>query len=142
MVDEPRLLRLLRGVTDDITVLRERAADGDEAILSDRDRLDAVKYTFVTTLEGCIKSAQHIAASEGWEAPSTNADAFRVLADHGVIDPQLAARMAAAAGFRNLLIHAYAEIDDKRVVANLQLLSDLDDFVNSTLGWVRGADPS
>lgn len=59
-----------------------------------------------------------------------------MLADQGVIDSELAGRLARAAGFQNLLIHQYADIDDKRVVGNLDSLDDLDGFVTSVLGWV------
>jgi uncharacterized protein YutE (UPF0331/DUF86 family) len=137
VVDEPRVILLLRRITDDVAVLRRRAASGGEALLNDRDRLDATKYGLVTALEGCIRVAQHLAASEGWESPATNAHAFRVLADNGVIDVELARRLAKAAGFRNLLIHQYADIDDKRVVGNLDSLGDLDTFVDAVLAWVE-----
>jgi hypothetical protein len=83
-------MRLLRGVTDDVEILRDRAAAGAEALLADRAMLDSVKYVFITAIEGAIRASQHVAASESWEAPATNADAFRVLAAHGVIDTALA----------------------------------------------------
>lgn len=140
MVDELRLMRLLRGVTDDVATLRDRAAVGAEAILADRALLDSVKYVFITAIEGAIRASQHIAAAESWEAPATNADAFRVLADHGVIDKALSERLAAAAGFRNLLIHQYGDIDDRRAVRNLESLGDLDEFVDAVVGWI-GAEP-
>jgi uncharacterized protein YutE (UPF0331/DUF86 family) len=137
VVDEDRVIQLLRRVADDVAVLRRRAQQGTEALLADRDRLDALKYSLITALEGCIRVAQHVAAAEVWEAPTTNADAFRVLAAHEVIDRELARRLGAAAGFRNLLIHQYADIDDERVVGHLASLGDLDAFVDSVLGWLR-----
>jgi len=56
MVDEVRVLRLLRSVTDDLAVLRE------EALADARRRADAlwlrgVKYTFVTAIEACVDVA-------------------------------------------------------------------------------------
>jgi uncharacterized protein YutE (UPF0331/DUF86 family) len=140
VVDEPRVIGLLRRVTADVAVLRQRTQDGGDALLEDRDRLDATKYTLVTALEGCIRVAQHVAAAEGWEPPATNAQAFRVLADNGVIDVELGGRLARAAGFRNLLIHQYADIDDKRVIGNLDSLGDLDAFVDGVLAWVDAQD--
>lgn len=132
MVDEARLLGLLRRVTDDVAVLRARAAAADPA---DRERLDAVKYTLVTAVEGAIRGAQHLAASESWRVPATNADAFRVLAEHGVLGEPLAADLARAAGLRNLLVHRYADIDDERVVAALDGLDALDAYVDAVTTW-------
>lgn len=51
----------------------------------------------------------------GLGSPPTYGDAFRLLADSGVIDPALGARLARAAAFRNLLVHAYGRLDLRRV---------------------------
>ena len=47
--------------------------------------------------------------------PSSYADAFRRLQQASVIDPVLADRLVRAAGFRNVVAHAYETLDMKRV---------------------------
>lgn len=47
--------------------------------------------------------------------PGTYADAFRRLADAGHLDGELAARLERAAGFRNVVAHAYERLDMARV---------------------------
>ena len=47
--------------------------------------------------------------------PRSYADAFRRLRNAGVIDDALAGRLARAAGFRNVVAHAYESLDLKRV---------------------------
>ena len=47
--------------------------------------------------------------------PRSYADAFRRLRNAGVIDDALADRLARAAGFRNVVAHAYESLDLKRV---------------------------
>lgn len=136
VVDERRVVHLLRQVADDVDVLRRRGSQDREYLLGDRDRLDAIKYTFVTAVKGCIRTGQHIAASEGWKPPATNAETFHVIGSHGVIDRTIAGRMASAAGFRNLLIHQYADIDDVRVVTCLDSLDDLTRFVDQVSAWL------
>lgn len=64
MVDEERVTRLASGVLGDVARLR-RLAEADLA--DDVDQLDAVKYRFVTAIEGCVGVAHHIIAAEGWE---------------------------------------------------------------------------
>lgn len=53
----------------------------------------------------------------GLGSPPTYGDAFRSLAGAGVLDADLAGRLARAAGFRNLVVHAYAEPDLRRLHA-------------------------
>jgi uncharacterized protein YutE (UPF0331/DUF86 family) len=141
MVDEPRVRRLLQGVADDLALLGARAALDRDALRTDVDRLAAVKYFFVTAIEGCVDVAHHLCASESWAAPASNADAFRILARHGVIDQGLGDKLALAAGFRNLLVHEYAVIDDRIVVANLDRLGELEAFVDGVAAWMGRPTP-
>jgi uncharacterized protein YutE (UPF0331/DUF86 family) len=48
-------------------------------------------------------------------APASYAEAFRRLAGAGIIDEALAARLARAAGFRNVIAHVYDQLDMSRV---------------------------
>ena len=133
MVDAERLHRLLRRVSDDLTVLRGYAGV-DDALISDPVRLGHVKYVFVTMLEGCIDAAQHVCAAEGYGPPGSNAEAVLLLARHGLLPGELADRMALAVRFRNVLVHGYAEVDDRRVVEHLGRLDDVSAYVRALSG--------
>lgn len=136
MVDERRVRRLLQGVSDDLAYLAARAGGDRDALVGDRDRLAALKYVFITSIEGCLDVAQHLCASEGWGPPASNADALRLMGAHGVADVPLAETMARAVGFRNVLVHRYADVDDRRVVAFLDHVGDLEAFVASVARWM------
>jgi uncharacterized protein YutE (UPF0331/DUF86 family) len=58
-----------------------------------------------------------VSACLHWDlgAPTSYADAFRRLAGARIIDETLAARLARAAGFRNVIAHAYDQLDMSRV---------------------------
>lgn len=133
MVDAERLSRTLARVSSDVAALRATARGTD--LRADAVRLQAVKYGFVTAIDGCARAAQHVVASEGLAMPESNADAVRALGRDGLIDAELAESVARAVGFRNVLVHQYAEVDDSRVVANLSLLDDLDAFVSQLAAW-------
>ena len=47
--------------------------------------------------------------------PASYADAFRLLERAGVLEPALADRLVRAAGFRNVVAHAYDMLDMQRV---------------------------
>jgi uncharacterized protein YutE (UPF0331/DUF86 family) len=133
VVDEGRVARLLRGVTERTGRLRAAFAVSDRGDLW----LDGVKYLFVTSIEGCVDVAQHIASSEGLGAPDSNADALRLLGrDSKIVSSELADRMALAVGFRNVLVHQYAVVDDRIVLAAVERLGDFDDFVAQVSVWM------
>jgi uncharacterized protein YutE (UPF0331/DUF86 family) len=136
VVDARRVRLLLQRIEDDVAFLRDRAALDREALRRDRERLAAVKYVFVTAIEGCIEVAQHACASEGWGPPGTNPDALRLLARHGVLPPELGDALARAVGFRNVLVHGYVDVDDGKVVAQLDRLDELEAFVRAVARFV------
>ena len=135
MVDKTRVLRLLRAVTDDLAVLRE-AEYADPARRADPLWLRGVKYTFITAIEACVDVAQHLCAAQGWGPPRDNGDAFALLGRHGVLEPELAGRMRRAAGFRNVLVHEYVEVDDDVVLERLSDPSDLEHFSRVIVSWL------
>lgn len=77
MVDEGRARNLLRRIAQDVELLRARSRMDRAELVADVDRLAAVKYMFVTAIEGCVDVAHHICASESWAPPPTNAAADR-----------------------------------------------------------------
>lgn len=69
----------------------------------------AVQMTIDLALSWCVRA--------GLGAPPTYGDAFRRLAVEGLVDGALAERLVRAVGFRNLVAHAYADVDLLRVHA-------------------------
>jgi uncharacterized protein YutE (UPF0331/DUF86 family) len=140
VVDVDRLARLLDHIGRDTERLSHSAERDRHELLADPTALDAVKYRFVTALEGCLRVAHHVSASEGWGAPDTNAESMRLLARHGVLRAETAEQMARAVGFRNVLVHQYAEVRDDLVADRLGNLDDLAAFVRQVAAWVRRQD--
>jgi uncharacterized protein YutE (UPF0331/DUF86 family) len=126
LVDLARLRSLLSRLTSACQELQPYAGMSLDQYLADRRSVHASKYLLVTAIEDALAIANHIIASEGYRAPADYADAFRSLAEAGVLDQSLSRRLEAMARFRNLLIHVYAEVDDRRVHGFLQ--SDLSDL--------------
>ncbi|TCK24385.1 type VII toxin-antitoxin system HepT family RNase toxin [Pseudonocardia endophytica] len=129
MVDRERLLGLVARITARLAILDEYATQDREPLLGDRVRMGDLKYTFQTAIEAGIDAAQHVVADRGLGVPPTNAAAFRSLADAALLDGELAGRLSGAVGFRNVLVHGYAEVDDRMVIDHLDDLRDLREFV-------------
>lgn len=134
MVDQERVDRLLDRISSDVREL-ERLRELGTGLIADRVALAATKYYFITAIEGCAKVAQHIIVDQAWKVADSNADAIRRLGAEGVLTAELAEAVARAVGFRNILVHEYAELDNRRVVANLGRLNDLKAFVAAVARW-------
>ena len=63
----------------------------------------------------CRSCALALCVQRNLGTPSSYADAFERLAAAGDLEPALATRLTKAAGFRNLVAHAYGRVDMMRV---------------------------
>ena len=130
MVDPGRIRRLLEALAEYRTEL-ERLRDAPLAEYRG-ERAYAGRYLVQAAAQACIDVANHVIASSGWRAPADFRDAFTVLEEQGVIDPDLANRMRALAGLRNRLVHVYEKVDDGIVHDSLGAgLEDLSNYAQA-----------
>ncbi|MEJ7894644.1 MAG: DUF86 domain-containing protein [Solirubrobacteraceae bacterium] len=104
MVDADRVRRLLSMLERYRSLLAEPASDPYRR-----------RHLVQTAAQICIDVANHVIAADGHRVPRDYGDAFRVLAEVGVLEEGLADRMVSLAGARNLIVHLYAEVDDARL---------------------------
>lgn len=115
MIDHSILARRVAAVRDAAERIREVRPAQLEAFVADRSAREIVTLNLFVALQECLSLASHWLADEGWEVPGTYAEVFRVLAERNVLDHDLAARMAEAAGLRNLMAHRYGALDWTRI---------------------------
>jgi len=68
-------------------------------------------HTLQLATQAALDVASHIVSDEHLGEPGTNRDLFGLLARHSWIGADLAAKMEDMAGFRNVLVHGYADVD-------------------------------
>ena len=74
----------------------------------------------------------HIIADMRLNLPSDNKELFDLLASHKVVSAALAKKLNWMAGFRNILVHEYLEIDRRLVYAALKNnLGDFEKFIRA-----------
>lgn len=134
MVDAVRLRALLSRLRSRRRDLETYATLDPEEYMAVPERIHASRYLLITAIEDALAAANHIIAAEGLRAPADYADAFRSLSEADVLDGELARRLEGMARFRNLLVHVYARVDDRRVHGFLRKdVEDLDRFIARVL---------
>lgn len=73
------------------------------------------EHTLQIALQAVLDVASHVVSDERLGEPATQREMIALLERAGWLERDLATRLAAAAGFRNLLVHGYAAIDPARV---------------------------
>ena len=78
--------------------------------LDDVDVQDIFVLNLLKAVQGAIDLAAHIIADEGLGLPESLREHFTLLKDAGVLDTNVAAKMEAMVGFRNIAVHEYEKI--------------------------------
>ena len=89
--------------------------------------VQSAKYSLLEIIECCIDIASHIIAVRGMGRAEEYRELFCLLGEHNVIEKALAERLGDMAGFRNLLVHRYGDVDNETVLAMIE--SELGDVV-------------
>ena len=110
-MDNDVIINKIERIRKCIIRIESKCPNSPEQLAADYDLQDILSVNLERAVQSCVDIATHIIASLEIPAPDTMADAFSVLESRDVISMPVAARMIKAVGFRNIVVHAYHEID-------------------------------
>ena len=89
-----------------------------------------VEHTLQLAIQAALDVASHVVSDERLGEPDTNRDLFRLLERAGIVPRELGARLEQMAGFRNVVVHLYQDVD-------LEIVRDvLENHLDDLLGFV------
>lgn len=98
---------------------------------------DIVERNLEIAAQCCIDISHRIISLENARKPVDYYDAILRLGELSVLPPDFARHLAPLAGFRNILVHEYVNVDWDQVYSHLQNLGDLERFAECIQGWLR-----
>ena len=145
MAPDPQLIGAKLAILDEaIGFLREASSMGVDAFVEDRRTFRAAERYLQLAAEAVFDIGTHLIASLGLTRPQRYADIMPALRSHGVVSDDTANALVDLAGFRNLLVHDYGRVDQRRVHRFLETrLGDFTRFGAEVAGFVgRSHAPS
>lgn len=128
MVDRESVAERLGRLADLLERLERTRAGGLAVYLEDDDLRAATERRLQLAEQTCIDIGAHLLGEINAPPPGDYASIFTSLAAAGHLDRELASRLGQAARQRNLLVHAYLDIDDHKLFESLDHLDDLRAF--------------
>ncbi|MGH2714882.1 MAG: type VII toxin-antitoxin system HepT family RNase toxin [Thermoleophilaceae bacterium] len=128
MVDPERVRERLSRLEPLLTLLDEVRTAGEQVYLSASHTTLATQRALQLAVQICIDVGAHLIAELGLPPADDYGGVFSRLDEAGILEADLADRLRLAAGLRNLLVHGYADVDDRKVWDALARLDDLRDF--------------
>lgn len=112
-----------------------------EAIDTDVRERRFVERTLQMAIQATLDVASHIVSDRRLGEPRTNRELFDLLQRDGWIGDELTAALRNMAGFRNVLVHGYDDVDLRVVHDVLDThLADLTAFVGAVRGRVTATE--
>ena len=105
--------------------LRRHAGVSPQSLRADPDRRWAVERGLQLCAQNALGVASHLGSAAGLD-PTTYGSSIDCLVEAHVLPPAFAERFRGIAGFRNVLVHGYLDVDLDRVAG--MLTGRLDDF--------------
>jgi len=94
------------------TCLRElQTLAHPERITDDLREERFVEHTLQLAIQASLDIGSHIVSDERLGEPETSRDVFRLLGRAGLVPADLLGRLEQMAGFRNVVVHLYQEVD-------------------------------
>ncbi|AQS59830.1 type VII toxin-antitoxin system HepT family RNase toxin [Desulforamulus ferrireducens] len=100
---------------------------------------DSIILNLQRACEACIDLAMHIVAENNLGLPQTSRQAFDMLYENGFIERNMAERLKAMVGFRNISVHDYQAIN-LGVLQNIldKHLEDFNQFLKDISNKCKG----
>jgi len=94
------------------TCVRElRTLARPERIADDLREERFVEHTLQLAIQAALDVGSHVVSDERLGEPETSRDVFRLLGKAGLVPPELSGRLERMAGFRNVVVHLYEDVD-------------------------------
>lgn len=114
--------------------IHEEYIGHEEKLAHDYTRQDAIILNLLRACEASIDLAMHVVRERGLGLPGDSREAFSLLEHNGLLADDLAARMRAMVGFRNVAVHDYRNLSLEVVRGILEeRLGDFREFVAAML---------
>src|SRR3989338_2044943 len=115
-IDKKKLHAREKEIREALSSIRDLAKLPDEEFFSDAKNIAALKYYLIVALEAAGSVCIHVCARKLNKAVTEYPDCFETLRASKVFPKELGDELVNMARFRNLLVHQYWKVDDRKVL--------------------------
>ena len=124
----------------ELEALRTYAELEEQDFAGNAEKVRAARYALIVAVEAAAAICSHLAARQG-HAPDSYPGCFELIAGLGIVNADLGRRLASMARLRNILVHGYTRVDDRRLHQILRSnLADLDAYLAAIAEHIRRSE--
>ncbi len=138
MVDIERIKKYAKDIRENIKLIREFTKVSEKEFLKDKKLIFSVRYLLLECIEACAHICNHILVKNGKIVPAGYVECFKGLNKIGVFDKKFTEQLIKMAGFRNILVHQYFKVDNRKVYKYAKNnLKDFEKFLEGISKYLR-----
>jgi len=112
-----RINEKISDINEAMATLTDYARQDEQAFLNNPEAIRSARYCFIILTEAATNIATHVCARVLKKRTCRLCSkALTLLSEHKIIDSSLAVSLGRMIGFRNLLVHGYNKIDNKKML--------------------------
>lgn len=143
MLDLEAIQTRLSRLDEYVRILRELRTINREEFVSDYRAYGLAERYLHLSIECLLDVCNMIVSGLGLRKPARYQEVVEILAEGDVLSESLARRLAGVAGFRNILVHEYLNVDRDLVYDYLhEGLAHLEAFASEVIQFLRGQQQS
>jgi len=130
---DPLIVKLrLDTILERVSRLTSIEQMAEEQFLLDETMQSVAERNLQIIAQAIIDICTHLVAHNHWGSPKAYSDAVKAIAQHNIIETDLAERLIDLVKLRNVLVHIYLDIDSKIVYQSAkQIITDARLFVDA-----------
>lgn len=133
-----RVEQLLGRIHNSVDTLRAAEIAGFAGIAADPLRRAGLERLAQIVIQACVDIADQVLATEGIEEPARARDVFPAMSAAGLLDADLARRLAELVGFRNILAHEYLTVTLQDLEAHVpEIIAAATAFAEAVARWLQ-----
>lgn len=131
-LDIEKLKLRISEIQQSLKEIRQYLAISEENFWQDHRNILAIEQLLLRAIEATGGICLHLVAKKLKKGVESFAQCFEILGENNIIDKKLCQKLIKMARFRNILIHRYWEIDEKKVYDYAKNnLRDFESFISS-----------
>lgn len=137
MTQRDAIVAKISNIKSCLTMIK-KVTDLKPASLEDPIKQDLFVLNLQRAVQSAIDMANLIIADKGYELPRSYAHSFAILCNNEIIDSELKVKMSKMAGFRNIAVHDYTNLNPeilKSIMTNH--LVDLETYYSQVYKFYR-----
>lgn len=128
-INTEKIKTLGKDLLDTVSEIKSITTIEEEVFIKERKNIYSLRYLLISAVEAMATICNHILTRVTGQVPKGYPDCFEKLSEAKIITKELGDKLKKVASLRNILIHKYWEIDDRKVLKSAkENIRDLEEF--------------